>query len=82
MDMVNFNKSLAGAQKKRNENKLYMKSELNLAMKHREQMKEVDRVNKVYIEEQQKEGPPMMREIDYNQQRIEQKTKMVNMLQG
>lgn len=80
MDMANHTNQMASDNHKRNENKKYMKSELNLAMRHREQKNDVDRINKAFTEEQHKDGPPMMKEFGFNQERIEVNTKKVNLL--
>ena len=51
---------MATARDNDSKNKRMMKSELNLAMKHRDLTKQMDRDNEAMIDELHKNGPPMM----------------------
>ena len=51
-------------------------------MRQNERRKQLDKHNQAQMDELHKVGPPMMQEIEYNQQRIENKTKTVNRIQG
>lgn len=59
-----------------------MKGELGISMKQLEERKKDDKQKEAAIDQLHKKGPPMMQEIDSNQRLIEEKTKMVNQMQG
>ena len=48
----------------------------------REEKKENDRLREAYIDEKNKPGPPMMIEIEANQNQVEENTRQMNKMQG
>ena len=55
-----------------------MMSDLGTAMKQLEDRKNTEKKNEAAIDKLHLAGPPMMQEIEQNQRRIEEKTKLVN----
>ena len=53
-----------------------------MAMKQREDIEQQERTNQANMDELLKAGPPMMQEIQHNQERIIDNTKKINQLQG
>ena len=53
-----------------------------MAMKQREDIEQQERTNQANMDELLKAGPPMMQEIQRNQERIIDNTKKINQLQG
>lgn len=81
-DLLNFEYDMINQLKRRNQSKKFIKSELNVAMKHKEDMKQTDKMNTAIMDQLQKNGPPMMQEIEFNQMKLDDKTKQVNKIQG
>ena len=76
--MLNFEQDTLKNLKRRNKMKNIIKTDLNVAMKNNEDRIEMEKKNKAVEEELQKNGPPMMQEIELNQRRLEETTKQVN----
>ena len=51
-----------------------------MAMKQREDIEQQERTNQANMDELLKAGPPMMQEIQHNQERIIDNTKKINQL--
>ena len=81
-DMIDFNNEMSSMVQKCQYGKLQQKVDLGIAMRQNERKKQLGKQNQAQMDELHKAGPPMMQEIEYNQQRIENKTKTVNRLQG
>lgn len=76
--MLDFNHEMVQAMRKSKDGKQNMKSDLGVAMKQLEKRKITEKQNEAALDQLHKVGPPMMQEIDFNQRRIEEKTKLVN----
>ena len=59
-----------------------LKTDLCQAMKDQEEKKAVQKQNDAAMDELHKVGPPMMQEIEHNQNKIEEQKKQVNQMQG
>ena len=80
--MLTFNKQMSMAERRHLGKKRDMKKDLSLAMRQLEERKQAQRQREAEIDHLHKDGPPMMQEIDFNQKRLEEKTKEVNRMQG
>lgn len=81
-DMVKFDISYRKVQQSRVQDKKQLKSQLFLAMKNLEERRESERKHEALLYAQQKEGPPMMVEMDTNERKAAEQTKLANRVQG
>ena len=81
-DMQEFGEQMAQEMDRRNKAQKSLNSELTMAMKHREDSEQQERTNQAYMDELLAKGPPMMQEIQHNQERIIDNTKKINQIQG
>ena len=81
-DMQEFGEQIAKENERRQITKKSLNSELTMAMKHREDIELQERTNQAYMDELLKKGPPMMQEIQHNQERLIDNTKKINQMQG
>ena len=80
--MLSFNEEMGQAELRLLEQKQGMKKDLSLAMKQLEDKRKEQKKREAVIDQLHKDGPPMMQAIDFNQKRLEEKTKKVNQMQG
>ena len=81
-DMAAFGEQIAQEEERRILKKKILNSDLTTAMKQREDIEQQERTNQANMDELLKAGPPMMQEIQHNQERIIDNTKKINQLQG
>ena len=81
-DMAAFGEQIAQEEERRILKKKILNSDLTTAMKQREDIELQERTNQANMDELLKVGPPMMQEIQHNQERIIDNTKKINQLQG
>ena len=76
--MAEFGEQIAKEKDRQIKTKKTLNSDLTMAMKHREDIEQQEQANQAYMDELFKKGPPMMQEIQHNQERISDNTKKIN----
>ena len=82
MDMIHFEEQLVKDMRKKQQDQKQIKNDLCVAMKNLEDKNAVNKKNEAIMDELNKKGPPMMQEIELNQNKLTETKNQVNMIQG
>lgn len=80
--MMEFEVDLAKKEGSRQVQKMYLRSQMYEEVGQREKARQELKVQEAIIDDQNKEGPPFILEMAKNEKAIEERTKMLNQIEG